>query len=266
MPEQLGSFALQAVIQSALPDSCVTVLEQVGSTNQWLLDSQPSDRLDHFCLALTQSAGRGRRGKDWQSPVGHFYGSASLVVSLPPSALGPLSLAIACTVAEVLEGFGVAGIRLKWPNDIQIDGQKLAGILLELPPSAPNARSNTERVQRVVVGLGVNRVPLGESVGQSATSLTHALAGDAPPLDAMASCLWAAMRDCRSVFEDRGFAAFEAAWRERDCLSGQDVTVLQGETRWVGRADGVTSDGNLRVLTHDGSREVSAGEVSVRAA
>ncbi|MEM7379306.1 MAG: biotin--[acetyl-CoA-carboxylase] ligase [Pseudomonadota bacterium] len=253
--------ALQATLGAGLPDCEVTVLPEVGSTNQWLLDRAAHAVGDTFCLAMRQTAGRGRRGKGWVSPAGNFYGSASLTVRGEPAAIGPFSLAAATALAGVLSDLGVSPIGLKWPNDVQVDGCKLAGILLELSPHANPATGS----QRVVVGIGLNVEPVEGDTGQRTTSVREAVPAAVLPLDALAYRIWTALRACRDRFEHRGFAGFQDDWAARDVLAGQPVTVLQGETRWHGTARGVNADGTLRVDSGDGERAVSAGEVSVRA-
>ncbi|MEM9601236.1 MAG: biotin--[acetyl-CoA-carboxylase] ligase [Pseudomonadota bacterium] len=253
--------ALQATLRAGLPDCAVTVLAEVGSTNQWLLDRAESAVGDAFCLALRQTAGRGRRGKDWLSPVGNFHGSASLTVRGEPAAIGPFSLAAATALAGVLEDLGVSPIGLKWPNDVQVDGRKIAGILLELSAHANPATGS----QRVVVGIGLNVEPVESDTGQPTTSVRETVPTVVPPIDEIAYRIWTALRACRDRFERRGFPGFRDDWRARDVLAGLPVTVLQGEARWHGTARGVNADGTLRVDSGDGERAVSAGEVSVRA-
>ncbi len=265
MPEQLGAFAIQALIEPALPACSVTVLDEVGSTNQWLIDAQPSGTQDHFCLALQQRSARGRRGKGWESPLGNFYGSASLAIDASPSAVGPFSLAVACTVAETLEDAGVTGVRLKWPNDVQVDGRKIAGILLELPPVTPSL-SHTHSTQRVVVGVGINVESMTADVGQPVASLREQLGDFTPSLATLAASLWSGLRAARTRFVAEGFAAFADSWHQRDALHGADVNVLQGATQWQGRVVGIAPDGSLRVERDGIETRVNAGEVSVRAA
>ncbi|MEM6986825.1 MAG: biotin--[acetyl-CoA-carboxylase] ligase, partial [Pseudomonadota bacterium] len=169
----LDPNALEAAIRAELPEVPVSVLESVGSTNQWLLDRSENENGDRFCLALEQTSGRGRRGKSWRSPVGNFYGSASLPLAADAAEMGPFSLAVATVVAEVLEQLGIANVRLKWPNDVCVADKKIAGILLEL--SQHRTHHGGRRQQRVVVGIGLNVVPVKDDVGQSVTSLQDCL-------------------------------------------------------------------------------------------
>ena len=100
-------------------------------------------------LASRQIAGRGRLGRTWESPEGGAYLSAVLRPAVSPSDVSSLALVIALGVAEALEGLGLTP-SVKWPNDVLVDGAKLAGVLLEMAAEA-------DRVDWVVVGVGHQR-------------------------------------------------------------------------------------------------------------
>ncbi|NIQ54189.1 MAG: biotin--[acetyl-CoA-carboxylase] ligase, partial [Gammaproteobacteria bacterium] len=110
------------------------VLETVDSTNRYLLDAgAPAGSRLRACVAGAQTAGRGRRGRQWVSPPGaNLYLSVSRTFAGGTDPVRGLSLAVGVAVAEALEGLGVTGLALKWPNDIQLAGRKLGGILVEL--------------------------------------------------------------------------------------------------------------------------------------
>jgi BirA family biotin operon repressor/biotin-[acetyl-CoA-carboxylase] ligase len=185
--------------------------------------------------AAEQSAGRGRQGRTWSAPAGRAL-LCSIIIRDPPRLL-PLVAGVA--VADVVG----AQARLKWPNDILIDGRKVAGILVEGRPQERWA----------VVGVGLN-VALRESdfpaeLRERAASLGLGPEAIEPALRGLlaALTLWLAATP-EAVLE---------AVRSRDALRGREI-------RWAGgrgRADGIDADGRLLVITEDGPRALDAGEV-----
>src|SRR5690606_30796939 len=100
-------------------------------------------------VAEEQTQGRGRRGRSWSSPPGkNLYCSLVLRPELPPARAAELTLVAAVALAETLRDAGV-NAEIKWPNDVQVGGKKIAGILTELS-------ADTEKVHFVIVGIGVN--------------------------------------------------------------------------------------------------------------
>ena len=171
-------------------------------------------------------------------------------------------MAVATVVAQALEELGVTNLRLKWPNDVFVADKKVAGILLELSQHRANQGGRVKH--RVVVGIGLNVVPVSDDVGQAVTSLQDCLGSAVPPLSSLAVRIWSALRQCRDEFDRSGFRGFQRAWDARDALCGKPITVSQGQTVWHGIAQGVGADGGLRVLSDGEVRRVNAGEVSVR--
>jgi BirA family biotin operon repressor/biotin-[acetyl-CoA-carboxylase] ligase len=186
--------------------------------------------------AAEQSAGRGRQGRTWSAPAGQAL-LMSLVLRDPPRFL-PLAAAVA--VAEVA-GDAAA---IKWPNDVHLDGRKVAGILVEGRPQERWA----------VLGIGLNvaiRVEdLPEELRETATTLGLQPRDVEPALERLLASLgaWLAA-DERSVLE---------AWRARDTLRGREIRWAGGK----GRAAGVDEDGRLLVELAEGGRTaLDAGEV-----
>jgi BirA family biotin operon repressor/biotin-[acetyl-CoA-carboxylase] ligase len=204
-------------------------------------------------VAARQRDGRGRFGRVWASPPGGAYVSAILRPALPPSALGPLALVIALGVARGLERFGVP-TGLKWPNDVLAEGEKLAGILLEMAAEA-------DTVEWLVVGCGVNVTDPAEP----GSSSVRRYSAEAKIADVAAAVL----DECASgyrTFLAEGFSALSDEYRARGTLWGADVVVRDGIGRIVasGRAETVDDAGALIVRDADGARAVVAGEVTLR--
>ncbi|WP_100641587.1 biotin--[acetyl-CoA-carboxylase] ligase [Marinobacter salexigens] len=237
------------------------VLGEVDSTNAEVL-RQVAKGCDHklpIIIADAQTAGRGRRGRAWQSPRGeNLYLSMGLVFHGGFSILDGLSLVFGVAVAEALEGLGAPEVGLKWPNDIFLPGGKLGGILVELQGELQ------EGVVRVVVGIGVNVHMLSaDDVDQPWISLGKACADIEWSRNQIAAAVIRAVSETASVFSREGFGAFQEAWQKRDIYCGQQIQVRGGELQGIGC--GIDSSGNYLLKTAEGEVvPVRAGEISMR--
>lgn len=212
-------------------------------------------------VAERQSSGRGRHGRQWASAEG-----ASLLCSWawPFAAqhdLSGLSLAVGCAIADALDP-GRARLGLKWPNDVLLRdeapgregriGRKLAGILIETAPLGP------WRV--AVIGVGLNVRPLDVDEASSGVACLAEIDAGATPASALAM-LAGPMDKALRRFEQRGFAAFEASFAERDLLRGHCVQAGTREGSIAGTAAGISATGELLVHTVHGAVPVRSGEV-----
>ena len=235
------------------------------STNDTLLarGAPPVGQVD-FLAAEFQSAGRGRRARPWLAPPG---GALCLSLgwsfaSLPREAPS-LSLAIGVCALRALAPFLAASVQLKWPNDLQVGGRKLGGILIEL-----SAESGGPAF--VVVGIGIN-CALGtitaQRVRKSGTEPVDLAALVAGGCDRNRLCAGLISQCVQGLleFEERGLAAFAAEWRAADALSGLVVEVAAPAGAVVGHACGIDADGALCVQGIAGLERFHSGEVSVRA-
>ena len=208
-------------------------------------------------VADEQTRGRGRLGRRWHSPAGaSLYFSAVLRPSLPPHRIAPITLAAGVAVAEALEMFNLSPA-LKWPNDVQLDGKKVAGILTEMS-------GDVDRVHHVIVGIGIN-VNVGafpEELAAIATSLL--LAGGKPVARAdVAAALCARLETWHDRFLDGGAAVVAAGWRRFARFLGRRVTVTSGRDVISGVAEDLEDDGALRLRSDSGAAvRVIAGEIS----
>lgn len=232
----------------------------LASTNSHLLAAAQADaRHRTVALAEWQSAGRGRRGRQWHAGLGSGLQFSLLWRSgLPAAALSGLSLAVGVILAQVLRDMGLAASAVKWPNDILLDGAKLAGVLIELGGDMLGPST-------VVIGVGVNvlgAARLREQIGQPVTDLGEHLG--AVDRNALFLRLVAALDQGMQRFEDAGFAAFRQAWHDCHAFQGRQVrlTGMQGEV--VGRALGVDERGALLLETDEGLRGFHSGELSLR--
>lgn len=249
------------LVGTAVP---VELLWQTGSTNADALAALQAGERPPFCIvAEHQRAGRGRRGRDWLSPLAGGI-CLSLAWRLPIGApqLEGLSLAVGLTAACLLERHGLAErVRLKWPNDIWVDGKKIAGVLIEL---AGNLESECD----VVIGVGING-RLAEQqlqrIDQPCTDYFSAT-GRMPDRALLVRELLADLRVLLERFAEQGFPPLRSAWQARDALHGQAVQVHSGGRQVCGVAEGVDEQGALRLRCDDQLLLWHGGEVTLRAA
>jgi BirA family biotin operon repressor/biotin-[acetyl-CoA-carboxylase] ligase len=237
---------------------------------EWIVDSSNSVLLRRagvadgaeVLLVEGQSGGRGRRGREWRSPL-----AANLYLSLARryagglARLGGLSLAAGVAVAEALRSLDVA-VQLKWPNDLVIEGRKLGGLLVE-------GGGEHAGPARAVVGLGLNvRMPraFARGIDQPWTDLATVAPTAAASRNAMAATLLSWLLPALEQFDREGLAPFRERYAAFDALRDREVAVLGGDGL-QGTALGLAEDGGLRIRLPNGeARTVHAGEVSVRAA
>lgn len=235
----------------------------------WSLDSTNSELLRretpaHGVAALIaerQTGGRGRRGKTWASPLAaHLYLSLSRQFSGGLARLGGLSLVAGVATAEALHESGYADVRLKWPNDLVVEGRKLGGLLVE-------GGGEHAGPVRAVIGLGLNvRMPdaMVATLDQPWIDLAR-LIDSAHSRNAVAARLLTHLLPALDQFDAEGLAPFLARYARFDALTGREVVVhLAGESQ-IGIATGIAEDGALRVRVEGEERVFHAGEVSVRA-
>jgi BirA family biotin operon repressor/biotin-[acetyl-CoA-carboxylase] ligase len=205
-------------------------------------------------VAEEQTAGRGQRGHTWYAPKGGLY--LSFVVR-GLSDIRLLTIALGNAVADALEVAGVEP-RLKWVNDVLVDGRKVAGVLVEGEWTGP-------KLDFMVVGIGVN-------VNGAATAFPGGLRATAITLEESLHCE-SCIPDLESLLLQKvdawldllrkgDNARIAAAFRQRDALQGQRVSVANGHAV-EGTADGIDDLGRLRVLTAGGPRLFDQGPVRV---
>jgi BirA family biotin operon repressor/biotin-[acetyl-CoA-carboxylase] ligase len=212
-------------------------------------------------LAERQTAGQGRRGRAWISPL-----AAQLAMSVARrfqsgfAALSGLSLVVGVAAAEALHKLGYPQVRLKWPNDLWVDGRKLGGILIEL-------RGEASGPCDAVIGLGINvRMPaeFAAQIDQAWCDLAGMAHGDAVSRNVMAAGVIDALLPALDRFERDGLAPFLSRWRALDALAGKPVRVLDGRDTQDGVAAGIDDHGALRVRLGQQERRYHGGEVSIR--
>jgi len=238
-----------------LPDGWTLVaLDSVGSTNDEAARLAEAGAPEGtFVWAREQTGGRGRRGRRWASPVGNLYCSTILRPDCPAPRAAELGFVAALAIADLVQD-GRA-VRVKWPNDVLVDGGKVAGILPE------SSIGQDGHVEHVVLGIGLNvafapslpemRYPgatLGGTLGSAVEGLTAGLAR------------WLA------EWRKHGFDTIRAGWLDRAGPLGAEVDVKLGDELVRGAFAGMDREGALLLETPAGPRRIVSGELLGRAA
>lgn len=250
-----------AGIRQGLPEQLsVQLYDCIDSTNSAMLRrNQEQDVANHLMITEFQTAGRGRRGKVWLGDYGRNIAmTLGIEFHTNLNSLGGLSSVVGLALVQALEAHGIHA-QLKWPNDVWVNEQKLAGILVELVPT------NTGTL--AVVGVGVN-VDLSnaqaEKIDQAVTSLGHQ--GFAVSRDAMVSTICSSILENFEEFAREGFRAFVEAFNAVHCLQNQEARLLTGHETVEGVVRGIDATGGLIFEEKDRTRIVTSGEVSLRPA
>lgn len=210
-----------------------------------------------WLVAKRQTAGRGRRGRAWISKDGNLLATYLFATQKPPADIALLGFATGLAIAEAIdEMIGAGNARLKWPNDLMIDGAKAAGILLDSGSLGAGG-------MWVALAFGVNLADAPEGIDQPTTSLRIILPPDAEapaPLSFLAR-VRRGLEAWAGRLEAEGFAPLREAWLARAYGIGQEARVTQGEAVLEGRFAGLSPRGELELDTSEGRRLIAAGDV-----
>jgi len=238
-----------------LPDGWTLVaLPSVGSTNDEAARLAEAGATEGTVVwSREQTGGRGRRGRSWASPVGNLYSSTILRPDCPAMRAAELGFVAALAVADMVPS-GRA-VRVKWPNDVLVDGGKVAGILPESSIAADG------KAEHVVLGIGVN---VGFAPNLPEMRYPGACLGGT--VEAALEALTAALARRMVQWRRDGFPAVRAEWLAKAGPLGLEVDVKLGDELVRGRFAGMDSEGALLLDTEAGPRRIVAGELLARVA
>ena len=260
----MASFALGPIATSR--GYRVLGFDEVGSTStEAAKAAQAGDVGEVWFAALKQTAGRGRRGRAWETPSGNLAASLLIVPDHDPAIAATLGFvagvalnrALATVVPQGVVRQGIDGanrIALKWPNDVLADGAKLAGMLLEAH-KAPDGR------QAIVIGIGVNIVSAPSGLPYPATSLNDL--GIQLPAETLFSALAEEWVMAYELWDSgRNIPAILQLWRGAAAGIGSEVAVSQDGNVVRGVFESIDDSGRLIVRANDNSRiAITAGDV-----
>jgi BirA family biotin operon repressor/biotin-[acetyl-CoA-carboxylase] ligase len=240
------------------------VLEEAGSTNTEAFKLAAAGEAGPlWVVARRQTQGRGRSGRHWTSPTGNLYASLLQRLSCPQAVVHQLSLLAGVAVVDAMlaaAGGPIAGLRLKWPNDVLIGEAKCAGIL---PESQSGGRASEVTV---VIGIGINLVSHPDGLGRAATHV--AAHGVQVTPEAMLGHLAEAMQRWLGSWEcGRGFAQVRAAWLRHGGVPGESLSVDTGRERIAGTFVDLDASGALVMREASGvERKLTFGDVTLAGA
>ncbi|MDR7092251.1 bifunctional biotin--[acetyl-CoA-carboxylase] ligase/biotin operon repressor BirA [Cellvibrio fibrivorans] len=250
-----------AQIHSSLPIK-LNLFPQIDSTNAYLM--RHADPALQVCLAESQSAGRGRRGRVWVSPFAqNIYCSIGWGFEGGVAALEGLSLAVGLVIVRTLQRYGVAGLQLKWPNDVLYQDHKLAGVLIEMT-------GDPAGYCQVVIGVGINVAMDDDSahvITQSWIDLRTIVEQQGLPCVSRNQLVAALIDELLLVlngYEQTGFADYCVEWQSFNAHAGQMVELRNGNNVCNGICVGVNEVGALVLETAIGREIFHGGEISLR--
>ncbi|WP_246739514.1 biotin--[acetyl-CoA-carboxylase] ligase [Martelella sp. HB161492] len=232
-------------------------LDEVDSTNsEAMRRAKAGDPGGLWITAARQTGGRGRRGRRWVSERGNLYASLLLINPARSEDIASLPLAVALAVRQAVAAAapGISRpVEIKWPNDVLIARNKIAGILLEAE-QLPDGRN------AIVIGIGVN-VGFAPEVSAYPTARLRDYAPGADP-EMLFAHLFAAMDVELTVWNGgKGIRETVESWRRHACGIGEPITVNLLHDRVSGRFAGIDDSGMLMLETQEGMRVFAAGDV-----
>ncbi|HZA50552.1 MAG TPA: biotin--[acetyl-CoA-carboxylase] ligase [Myxococcaceae bacterium] len=258
IPDRLTALEIAPLLNTRDIGRAIHYFESLPSTNESAHRlAQEGASHGEVVIAEQQTAGRGRRGRSWISPAGvNLYFSVVLRPELSPQRAPELTLAAAVAVAETLREAG-APAAIKWPNDLLVEGRKIAGILAEMAAEGDN-------LSFVVMGVGVNLngrdADFPPELASVATSLMETR-GERVPRALFTAALWTRLERWLDVHQESGFARVRDAWRALSNTLGQDVLVKTETREFRGVAEDIDDTGALLVRTPDGLERIVAGDL-----
>ncbi len=239
----------------ALSPRAARFYQQADSTNEIALEWLREDALTgSVVVADEQLKGRGRKGRTWHTPPGVAL-AVSVILHPLPETLNRVSMLGALAICELVENLGISNVGIKWPNDVQINGRKVSGVL-------PENEWDGDKLVGVVLGMGLNvRVDFaGSELENTAINVESALGKPVDRLELLVKLLagvdkWNALLDSVALYD---------AWKNRLTTIGQTVTVNSADAIVQGVAEGVDEQGALLVRDKEGVlHRVIAGDIAL---
>ncbi len=227
----------------------IHIFPELDSTNSWLLKHKGCNDV---CLAEKQSQGRGRRGNTWSSPdSGNIYLSFSGCFDEIPDHVSLISLLTGISLCEALSAIGLQGHGLKWPNDIYINQQKLAGILVE----------SSGDLHRVVIGIGLNI----QNQSEPSWCGLKDLLDETPDRNTIIATILNTLVNKLEQISNLSFPDFNQQWLQWDMVLNKPVFVLQNNQKTKGIAKGIDESGQILIEMEKGRVEsFHSAEISLR--
>jgi len=252
--EQIDGKRLSKIKQSA-------VVASISSTNDWAMAQFQENRTPSVCFAEQQTHGRGRNGRNWVSPKAqNIYMSLAWGFGFEPEDLHGLGLVMGVVIVRLLKHFGI-NAKLKWPNDVLVNGKKIAGVLLE-------SRIRVKKNINVVIGIGLNvdmQVESAEKIDQGWTDVRREIEfSNYIGRNKIAGLLLSEVLKACEDYEREGFGLYRDEWEKYDICKQSELEITTSDGVMRGKGLGISDNGALRVLLDGQEKIFYAADVSVR--
>ncbi len=260
-PDTLTSYEILSRLEKSMFED-VLFFEKIDSTNNKAKElGNQLDRRQLIIVADAQTAGRGRRGRTWQSPKGtDIFMSFKLHPAIAPQHASRITLVAALAVVSAIETVTGLEAKIKWPNDIIVNGHKVCGILTEMS-------SEPDFIHHVVVGIGinVNTETFPEEIANIATSLYHESKQTVNRATLLVEVVAEFERFYEQFLKTEDLSMLVDEYNGYLVHKGKEIRVISGREETIGMTQGIDHEGSLLVMMEDGvTRPVISGEVSIR--
>jgi BirA family biotin operon repressor/biotin-[acetyl-CoA-carboxylase] ligase len=249
-PDVLAPAEIKAGLKTSMMGKNIHYFKETESTNILARDMAGSVDEGTVVIAESQTGGRGRMGRKWISPEGGIWLSVVLKPRMQPLHAPRITLLAGVAVAKTIRNFGLSA-KIKWPNDVLINGKKVCGILTEIG-------AEMDSIQYIVVGIGidanVDTETFPEEFRDSSTSLKNELGYDINRVEFVQKLL-IELESLYLKFQKEGFTSIIEEWRMMSATIGQWVKITTQSRIMYGEAVGVDSDGALILETGEGRLE-----------
>ncbi|WP_246612038.1 biotin--[acetyl-CoA-carboxylase] ligase [Candidatus Schneideria nysicola] len=238
---KIAQYLKKEKIRYFLSNDRVLILSTIDSTNQYLLENLSDLQIGDVCLAEHQTNGRGRQGNQWISPFGkNIYFSLYWSLNKKNVTSTGLSIMVSIIVVDVLQHFGVRGVKIKWPNDLYLNNRKLAGILIEKITRPGNNNIH------IIIGIGINMM-MNSIEGKMINQKWIALQDIGIFIDRtlLVIKLISTLRQALKRFESDGFYPFFSLWKNLDNYYYQTIKIIDSKKTIIGINCGINNQGAL---------------------
>ncbi|MBL8922649.1 MAG: biotin--[acetyl-CoA-carboxylase] ligase [Myxococcaceae bacterium] len=258
VPDRLTALEISPMLSTRELGRTLHHFDSLPSTNAQAFELAQEGALNgEVVIAEAQTAGKGRRGRSWVSPAGkNLSMSVILKPEIAPTRAPELTLVAAVALAETLGEAGAPAL-IKWPNDVQLEGRKVAGILTELS-------ADTERVHFVVLGIGVNlntaAADFPDDLRELATSVAI-MRGQPVPRALFTAALLTRLEAWLDTWQQNGFGPVRDRWKALSSILGAEVLVRSDSKELRGVAEDIDDSGALLLRVDGRVERILAGDV-----
>lgn len=261
-PDVMSKAEIESLVDTKWAGKNVVYYDEIDSTNNRAKEAGDNGAAHGtLFVADMQVAGKGRRGRVWQSPAGSsIYMTILLYPEISPLKAPQLTLVMAIAVAEGIKEVTGLDTKIKWPNDIVVNGRKICGILTEMS-------TEIDYINHVVIGAGinVNQDDFPEDIRKTASSLKMELGKQVKRSELIAAIMKSFEKDYEIFVKTEDLSGLQELYNSMLVNLDRDVKVLEPGNEYEAHALGINKTGELIVRTAEGEeKEIYAGEVSVR--